>query len=812
MSSSAEPFTTLPLRDAEHLDSVCDAFEAAWRESTAQLPRLDDFVSPLPAKLQPAALLELLPIEIAYLQRRGAAISVEDYLRRFPIAEPYLQEWLHPLEQSTPLRQLSPGERFDKYTIVGWLGAGGMGDVYRAHDTELGREVAIKILLRPIQCSSEALARIQVEARALAALSHPHIVTVHDFDTHNGLAYMALELLAGQTLAERLKRGPLPPQEALSLAIQLAKGLSAAHEKQIVHRDLKPQNIFLAEGGQAKILDFGLARLAQRPAESPANATPNADTAVAGQTAAGTRLGTTGYMAPEQIRGEVADCRSDIFALGCVLHEMLTGSAPFRRATRVETDAAILNELPQAQAGLRDPIAHALGAVCRRCLEKSPAQRYQSAALLSEELVGIESSRAQKKGRLFRRAEHALLAAACALLAALGVWLWKQNEAIVNQNEENLKLDKRIDELLEEIELLSFDQLHEIKPRVRELNRLGERRRNGRELMRLAIAGAVKPDADYCCVMGYLSLERGTHADIQDAIGWFKQADSRGQHVPALAGLGECHYALSNAYASPRDEMPRVQDYAQQAVALGDKSGAAEVLLGLFEHRFNWNWTAARQHFENALRMQPKSAIALHTFGNALAVRGEFAAGIARLEDALRQDPDSLEVQTDLALAWLYSGDDRRAEQVLREVLAKDRGFFPAQWALGEVFLQRKEYAAAIVELERACKLDPQSVEAQAELAFCLGKSGTRANIARAKEIVKQFSQGAPGKYVPPTALAVAQLGLNPQAPALASLSRGEQERDEWLVWIQVDPVFDELRGQPEFERIVAKVTASPSP
>jgi len=219
-----------------------------------------------------------------------------------------------------------------------------MGEVYRARDTRLGREVAIKILPATAREDPERLRRIEQEARAAGALSHPNILAIFDVGVHNGAPYIVSELLEGETLRERLQRGSLPRRRAIEHATQIAYGLAAAHEKGIVHRDLKPENVFLTEDGRVKILDFGLAKR-DSAFELFEGDTQSMDPL---RTAPGSLLGTVGYMSPEQVRGQPADSRSDIFALGAILHEMLTGARAFRGDSPVETMNAILKEDPPA--------------------------------------------------------------------------------------------------------------------------------------------------------------------------------------------------------------------------------------------------------------------------------------------------------------------------------------------------------------------------------------------------------------------------------------------------------------------------------
>ena len=278
------------------------------------------------------------------------------------------------------------GSRLGPYEILSPLGAGGMGVVYRARDSRLGREVAVKVLPPEVAHDPDRVARFEREARAVAALSHPNILSIHDFDTSGGIAFAVTELLEGHTLRERLGEGALPVSKAVEAGSQIARGLAAAHEKGIVHRDLKPENVFLTNDGRVKILDFGLAR--QGPGGAGAGETTLAAPPAPGTTP-GMVLGTIGYMAPEQVRGLPADHRSDIFAFGCVLHEMLSGARAFRGDTGAEAMAAILKEdPPDLPIGPRR-IPPALDRIVRRCLEKRPEERFQSARDLAFALENV---------------------------------------------------------------------------------------------------------------------------------------------------------------------------------------------------------------------------------------------------------------------------------------------------------------------------------------------------------------------------------------------------------------------------------------
>ena len=278
---------------------------------------------------------------------------------------------------------LSPGTKLGPYEIIAPLGAGGMGEVYRAKDTKLHRDVAIKVLPDAFANDAERLARFEREAKSLAALNHPNIAQVYGFEERA----LVMELLEGETLRDRLKAGALPARKAIDYAAQIARGLAAAHDRGIIHRDLKPENVFVSTDGHVKILDFGLAREVTRPTSGASETM-----AAVRHTDPGTVMGTVGYMAPEQVREQALDGRADLFALGAVLYEMLTGQRAFQRDTTAETMTAILKEdLPELSASRAD-LSPALDRIVRHCLEKNPIERFQTARDVAFALDSLSGS------------------------------------------------------------------------------------------------------------------------------------------------------------------------------------------------------------------------------------------------------------------------------------------------------------------------------------------------------------------------------------------------------------------------------------
>ncbi|HZI63384.1 MAG TPA: protein kinase, partial [Thermoanaerobaculia bacterium] len=284
-----------------------------------------------------------------------------------------------------------PGRRLGPYEVIALLGAGGMGEVYRARDPRLGREVAIKILFREAVEDQTHLRRFEHEARAVGALNHPNILAVYDVGREGAEPYVVTELLEGETLQARLTGGSLQPRDALAFARQIAAGLGAAHDKGIVHRDLKPGNLFITEDGRLKILDFGLAKR-QAPGGAGAGVTAS------GHTMPGLILGTAGYMSPEQVRGQQVDRRSDVFSFGAVLYEMLAGRRAFSGGSAVEAMSAVLTQEPPPLSSLGLSVPPTAEALVRRCLRKDPAARFQSGRELEAALAALELDLARGAG------------------------------------------------------------------------------------------------------------------------------------------------------------------------------------------------------------------------------------------------------------------------------------------------------------------------------------------------------------------------------------------------------------------------------
>ncbi|MEQ1643841.1 MAG: serine/threonine-protein kinase, partial [Pyrinomonadaceae bacterium] len=285
---------------------------------------------------------------------------------------------------------LTEGTKLGRYEIRSVIGIGGMGEVYRATDPKIGRDVAIKVLPADFSADKERVARFEQEAQAAGALNHPNIIAVYDVDIQDGVLYVVSELLEGGELRELLDEGSIPLRNITEYAQQIVSGLSAAHEKGIVHRDLKPENLFITKDDRVKILDFGLAKLSEPPA-SAGGTCGNEDATRKALTNPGVVMGTVGYMSPEQVRGQKTDHRSDIFSFGLILYEMITGRRAFQEESLAETMSAIVKEEPPEMTESNPNISPSLERIVRRCLEKKPDRRFQSTADLGFALESLSA-------------------------------------------------------------------------------------------------------------------------------------------------------------------------------------------------------------------------------------------------------------------------------------------------------------------------------------------------------------------------------------------------------------------------------------
>ena len=633
--------------------------------------------------------------------------------------------------------------RLGPYEIVAPLGAGGMGEVYRARDIRLGREVAVKVLPEPFAHNADRQARFEREARAVAVLSHPNILAIHDYGTEGGITYAVMELLEGVTLRSRLAKGPLPWREAVEIGAAIADGLAAAHAKGIIHRDLKPENLFLTADGRVKILDFGLARF-----EPAANTQEETGPYVPTQTGTGVIMGTAGYMSPEQVRGQSVDARSDLFSFGCLLYEMVTGRRAFRRETAAETMTAILHDEPPNATNSGHPIPLELGRILRQCLAKSPNQRLRSARDLA---IGLRATASDPGLVQVRTAPRVLprklwLAAAVILVSLVGISLYlflpggKPPEAgppssEVHQTLDSLAIlplvnvtgDPKAEPLCDGIAdhvSSSLAQIRERKLKVRPITSTVHYKGQNVD------AKTVSHDLDVrAVVIGRLRLQE---AELNITL--------------ELIDAGENNLVWNKTYKGKLNEILILQDEIAGDVALnlglrltGDEekqlnrrytNDPAAYLL-FREGRYQWDkgtperLDLAIKHFQAAIKKDPNFALAYAWQAQAYLllchfrpVEENWPRAKESVGRALLADPNLAEGHAVLGSGLFFSEQDcQQAQRELRIALDLDPKNSVARSLYGYSLAATGKLNEALAEIEQAVRDDPRYLMANAALA-----------------------------------------------------------------------------------------------
>jgi serine/threonine-protein kinase len=738
---------------------------------------------------------------------------------------------------------LSAGLQLGPYTILAPIGAGGMGEVYRARDARLEREVAVKVLPAQLSCKEEALARFEREAKVLAALSHPAILAVYDVGRSEETRYVVMELLEGETLKARLDRGPLPWRVALELALPILDGLAAAHSRGVVHRDLKPENIFLTRDGVVKILDFGLAALDRDPDQDPTQ--DRTRSALTGPHAV---VGTVRYMAPELLRHRPADPRSDLFALGCLLHEMVAGRPPFGRDTIAETIAAILKDDPPPLPALDGEPPALLEQVVARCLAKDPDQRFGSALELRTALRALlqpgelalspSSGSARPRGQRTKRIDSiAVLPLANSSADPEADYLGDGiTESLINALSQIPKLKvmgqelgvravltgeltQRDDQLTVRVELVDADdgarlwgdrlerRLADLVGLPDDIARQISAQLHQRLVRRRPRAAARRPDSETyrLYLKGRWFWNRRDQAGLRQAIELFQQAIATDPgFAPAYSGLADAYSLLGGfGLMSPREAYAQARARAREALALDEGLAEAHNSLALVLYRHDWEFAAAEREFRRAIELNPGYTTARFWFGVCLALMGRFEPAFVEVGRALELDPLSPVIHWTRAYLLYYARRfDEAAAQCYR-VLEVDPSFQRVRFDLGLICFQQGKYDAGLEQI----RLGLQSVESSSKLEATLGYAlAICGNLDGARAILDRLRSDRNTRHVSAYSLALIHLALGEYEPALDLLEGALQEHDDALVTLKVNPRFDPLRGHPRFADLQRRV------
>lgn len=700
------------------------------------------------------------------------------------------------------------------------LGAGGMGEVYKATDTRLGRTVAVKLL------HSAHMDRFEREARAIAALNHPHICTLHDV----GSNYLVMEYVEGSPL-----RGPLPPEEATRLALEIAEALEAAHAKGIIHRDLKPANILVTRSG-VKLLDFGLAKL-QGAAEATAATVMN--------TQEGAILGTIAYMCPEQAEGRPVDARSDIFSFGMVLYEMLSGRRAFTGDTAISVMASIVHKEP-------DPLdaPPELAGVVARCLQKSPAARFQTMTEVREALQGGKFTTYAQAGPSIAVLPFANLSGdkdneyfsdglaeeilnALTRLPGLKVAARTSAFAFKGKNE-NVRV---IGETL--------NVTHVLEGSVR---RAGSRVRVAGQLISVADGCHVWSDrydhemTDIFALQDEISLAMVEVLKLKLAAPAFGEAPRRPRHPEAYesylkgrffgnkrtaAALHRsiehfrraiqleptyalAHAGLSDAYAllgvlgarAPSDVYPKAKAAAKKALELDESLAEGHAALAHVLTAYDWDFPAAEREFRRALELNFNYSTAHQWYGHLLAFLGRHPEAIAEAMRARDFDPLSVPINSIVGLVYLKARQLEQAIESSRKGIELDPNHPFPRWILARALDANGEFQEAVAEAEKAFALSGGTQAFAGQLGYALARVG---DAPKARQILDQLKALSETKYVSPFDIAVIYLGLGERDSTFEWLEKAFEERTARLLELP-DPIFDPLRSDARFQTLVRRI------
>jgi TolB-like protein/tetratricopeptide (TPR) repeat protein len=721
-----------------------------------------------------------------------------------------------------------------------------MGEVYRARDTRLERQVAIKVLPEHLAQDRDALQRFEREAQTIAALSHPNILAIHDFGSDHGIAYCVTELLEGQTLRERLESAPLPWRKAVDIAVALADGLAAAHTKKIFHRDLKPENIFLNADGHVKILDFGLAHVE----------TPQADDA-ATMTQPGVVMGTVGYMSPEQLRGEPARAPTDIFALGTVLYEMIAGRRAFSAGTAQDTLSAILRDNPPDLAASGKSLPAELIGIVSHCLEKNPGERFQSARDLAFALKAVAGSGAAGRvttgtidsiavlpfANVTRDPEVEYLSDGVTETIINGltrlpglrvaprstVFRYKGQDIdpqVVGQElAARVVLTGRIlqrgDTLVVAAELTDVARQSQLwgerfKRKLADIFSIEEDiagkiseslrgRLTGDDRKRLARRSTEDSEAYRLYLRGRHAHYRRTPTSLQEGLRYFAQAIERDpDYALAYSGLCDSYVLLGwiGAISWP-DAASKFREAAVRAVAIDDSLAEAHASLGMVRALLDWSWTEAEREFRRAIELDPRYILARTYFAFiVLAPAGRFEEATGQIRAALDAEPLSPVAHAHAALVYLQARRPQQAIEHARTILELDPGYVVAQAYLGMAHDIDHRHDEAIAELQEAVQLFGEAAPNwRGALAHALALAGRR---EEAEVIFADLLQRAERRYIDPFWMGLACAGLNQPDRAIDYLEHAADDRSSHLVFRY--SLFDSLHTHPRFVRLMARM------
>jgi serine/threonine protein kinase/Tfp pilus assembly protein PilF len=748
--------------------------------------------------------------------------------------------------------KLESGAKLGSYTIHGLLGSGGMGEVYRARDGRLNRDVAVKVIPEKLADNPEVLARFEREAQSVAALSHPNILAIHDLGREDGVSFAVMELLEGETLRDRMSRSELSSSKILEIVLQICGGLAAAHARGIVHRDLKPENVFVTTDGLVKILDFGLAKV------QPDSCSQESETAAPtlGLSQPGAVMGTLGYMSPEQLRGHPVDQRTDIFALGVVLYEMVTGEQPFQGGSSADVMSAILREEPQALSDAAAQVSPAFERVVMRCLEKEVHERFQTVLDLRFALenadVGsggsvevVPESNQDNSGSSVAVLPFTNMSADpeqvyfCEGMAEEILNALSRIQGLrVAARSSAFQFDPKVTGAREVGEALNVKTVLEGSVRT-----AGSRVRVSVQLVdgetgfqlwserydrRMEDIFALQDEISES-IVGALQIKLGTdvredlnrptasleayHLFLKGQYNWYKRdtgslqkaADFFEQAVAVDPDYALAHAGLVISYCSlafygvePGMARARASAAAERAAALAPEVAEVHAALGMYASWFAFDWETAEREFKAAIEANPSYALAHIWYGMTLATLSRHDEAIALAAHAREVDPLSPYANTAFGLAHVQAGLRIEALPALEESINIDADFLYSLWVLGGAYGALGRHDEAVAVLEKAVTLSGRGAYYLSWLGWAYGVAGRK---PEAEKILDELKVGFSNQDVQPIFLMQVHSGLGDLDSAFEWLENSVAHGDPAAGFIGFPPM-DSLREDPRFDRI----------